>query len=71
MFVIFGIALRTKQLGSGSFLCPLEKEQKGYRHIGQSEWFSLFFIPILKVRDGQSYVECQSCGSRYPASVLD
>lgn len=71
MLVIFGIASRTRQLGSGSFPCPLEGAHKRYKHIGQSDWFSLFFIPILKVREGDSYVQCQSCESRYPASVLD
>ena len=70
MLVIFGLTPRWQQVGKGRFLCPYEGAERNYKQFAESEWFTLFFIPIFKVRDGGQYVECQSCGSRYPRKVL-
>ncbi len=70
MFVIFGTSIRRKQMGSGSFLCPFEDKERAFKHIKESDWFTLFFIAIFKWRDGDEYVECQSCATRYPPKVL-
>jgi transcription elongation factor Elf1 len=70
MFVIFGIAARTTRKSSGSFHCPYENKDASYEEFHESEWFSLFFIPLVKVRDHLGYVECRNCGSRYPTAIL-
>lgn len=70
MFVIFGLSPRWKQVGKGRFQCPYEARERAYKQFQESEWFSLFFIPLFKWRDGGEYVECQGCGSRYPKTVL-
>ena len=70
MFVIFGLAPRTQRIESGRFHCPYEDQESSYRLFRESEWFSLFFIPVFKVREAGHFVECLSCGSRYPRAVL-
>ena len=71
MFFIFGIGPKTIQTETGQFHCPICKINTQYAIQQQRQYFSLFFIrliPLSKPRYGR--VECQSCGTKMPMSVL-
>jgi predicted RNA-binding Zn-ribbon protein involved in translation (DUF1610 family) len=70
MFVIFGASTRTKELGHGEFPCPRCGQTRHYLHRKHALWFSLFFIPILKLKDMGEEVVCTHCGTIYDAGVL-
>lgn len=70
MFVIFGFGPRTKVIEEGEFHCPVDGGQRSYAQKQVSQWFTLFFIPIFRWGKSEDYVECKSCGTRYPSDVL-
>jgi transcription elongation factor Elf1 len=70
MFVIFGTSTRTKELSHGEFPCPRCGQTRHYIHRAQALWFSLFFIPILILKDMGEEVVCAECGTMYDTGVL-
>jgi len=63
-FFIAGVQPRTLALEDQSRNCPscgiLQARLKRMDH-----YFSLFFIPLLRVRKGNPFLECSSCGILY------
>jgi predicted RNA-binding Zn-ribbon protein involved in translation (DUF1610 family) len=70
MFVIFGTSTRTYELGHGEFRCPRCGQTRHYTYRGRALWFSLFFVPILKLKDLGEEVQCAECGTIYDAGIL-
>lgn len=60
MFVIFGITPKTVLLPEPAQRCQVcGRAQAQAKRVDQ--YFSLFFIPLFRVRQGAPFVECNHC----------
>jgi hypothetical protein len=71
MFFIFGLNDRQKEISSGSFTCPHCGAIRNYKLMHAGRYFSLYFLPIFKVKDLGEYVACQTCKHIYQPEVLN
>ena len=71
MIVIFGTRGREVEVGTGTFNCPRCQAERGYVRKRAGTYFTLFFIPIFRVKDHGELIECQTCHQKYQVSVLD
>lgn len=70
MLVIWGWKARYSTLSTGTFYCPHEDGDRGYRHQQARRWFTLFFIPLIPLSVLGDFIECSSCGRQYDPVVL-
>lgn len=68
--IIYGTKVREKEIATGQFNCPNCKTARSYKHKRIVKYFSLFFIPLFKIKDLGEYVECQECHNQYKPGVL-
>jgi uncharacterized tellurite resistance protein B-like protein len=68
--IIWGWKARYSTLSTGSFYCPHEDGDRGYRHRQARRWFTLFFIPLIPLAVLGDFIECTSCGRQYDPVVL-
>jgi transcription elongation factor Elf1 len=68
--IVWGSRGRQMKLGSGEFNCPRCNTKRTYTHKRSTVYFTLYFIPLFKVRDLGEYVECDTCKQSYEMSVL-
>jgi hypothetical protein len=71
MILIVGTRGREIESGSGTFHCPRCAVERTYIRRRVATYFTLFFIPLFKVRDLGEYVECTTCHQRFELAVLD
>jgi len=61
-FFIGGIQPKTVTLEDAPRMCPVcGLYQARLKRVDQ--YLSLFFIPIVRIKKGASFLQCQSCGS--------
>lgn len=60
MFIIAGISSRIKVLEGNPRICPSCGLARAYLKRSDS-YFSLFFIPLFRVRKGVSFIFCERC----------
>ncbi len=70
MLVIWGFRVRGRMVGSGTFFCPSCGGDRPYVHKQARRWFTLFFIPLIPLKEMGEYVECQTCRATFQPSVL-
>lgn len=68
--VIWGLRWRDKTKSEGTFFCPHCGQMRPYQLKRPGYYFSLFFIPLLRVWKRSDVVECQVCKSRFDPGVL-
>jgi hypothetical protein len=68
--IIYGSRTMTSTRGQGDFFCPLCKRQRGFSHVSNTRWFTLYFIPIFPIYKQGEYVQCNSCGEGFAMEVL-
>jgi zinc-ribbon family len=68
--IIFGWRSLLKILGVGEFHCPRCQVDVGYELVRPRQWFTLFFIPVIPMSWGQTFVRCTRCRGTYRESVL-
>ncbi|HLY26662.1 MAG TPA: zinc-ribbon domain-containing protein [Aggregatilineales bacterium] len=68
--IIWGTKGRIKDVGSGQFLCPSCRAVRMYKHKHAARYFTLYFIPLFKIKDLGEFVECQTCGGTFKTTVL-
>ncbi len=71
MIIIFGTRGREVEVGTGTFKCPRCQAERAYARKRAGTYFTLFFIPIFRVKDHGELIECQTCHQKYQVSVLD
>ena len=71
MFFIAGIKGDTTTVARGEFFCPRCNTYTRYNHNQVHEKATVFFIPVIKLRQLGEYIECQSCDSTYEIGVLE
>ena len=66
-FFIAGIQPKTIEIEGQSRMCPscglYQSRLKRVDH-----YFSVFFLPLFRVRKGRPYMECRSCGGLFSES---
>lgn len=70
MILIWGFKAISKTLSEGTFFCPREGGDRPYRLRSARRWFTLFWIPLIPLKELGTYVECTSCKSTYYESAL-
>ena len=70
MLLIFGTKVRYLPMEAGTFYCPDEGGDRGYTLLEARRWFTLFFIPLIKLGVLGYVVECDSCHRQYDQRTL-
>ena len=65
MILILGTNTRETEAGSGRFHCPRCRTQRAYVQKRVGLYFTLFFIPLFRVKTLGDVIECQTCHERY------
>ena len=70
MLLVFGVRQLYALVATGRFHCPVCGVDRGYRLRHPRSWFHLFWIPLVPMRQGEPFVECDVCRSRFEPGVL-
>ncbi len=60
MIFIAGVSPKTTVLDQTARLCPVCGLARARMH-RVDHWFSLFFIPVLRVKKGDAFIFCDRC----------
>lgn len=69
--IIFGTRGVRFTMSEGEFNCPQCASNQRYKHKKVTQFFTLYFIPIIPLGRKGDYVECQSCRGTFVSRVLD
>ncbi len=73
--IIFGARPRVTSVDSGTFLCPncstSRDQQRRYERKRSRNYFTLYFVPLVPLGNGQEFIECQNCQTAFDPTVLD
>jgi uncharacterized tellurite resistance protein B-like protein/uncharacterized Zn finger protein (UPF0148 family) len=69
-FIIFGTRGIRSTVKQGTFFCPQCVSEKNYKHKKVTQFFTLYFIPLIPLGNKGEYVECQTCRNTYIERVL-
>ena len=64
MFILFGFSSKPKVEGVIKNKCPSCQKKSLIRIVKVTEWFTLFFIPVIPL-GSKVFLECLQCGSGY------
>jgi hypothetical protein len=70
MIIIWGSRLILITIGSGTFICPRCQVTRQFRHRRFVRFFTLYYIPLFPIGEGQHFVECRGCQSHFIPEVL-
>lgn len=70
MLIIFGTKARHVPMEAGVFHCPDEGGDRSYTLLEARRWFTLFFVPMIRLGVLGYVVECESCGRHYDQRTL-
>ncbi len=68
--LVWGFRPRQKTVDKGTFFCPRCNDLRPYRRKRSGRYFTLYWVPIFRVRKLGDYVECQVCKSQYDPGIL-
>src|SRR5215212_987399 len=71
MLLVFGVRYLYALVATGRFHCPVCGVDRGYRLRHPRAWFHAFWIPLVPLRRGEPFVECDVCRSRFAEDVLE
>src|SRR5919199_3384690 len=71
MLLVFGVRYLYSLVATGTFHCPVCGVDRGYRVRNPRAWFHVFWIPVVPLRPGEPFVECDVCRSRFTPGVLE
>ena len=69
--IIFGTRGVNSTLEQGDFNCPQCEAIRPYKHKKVTQFFTLYFIPLIPLGNKGEFVECQSCKGTFITRVLD
>lgn len=70
-FIIFGTRGIRSTMQEGQFYCPQCDGQTRFKQKKVTQFFTLYFIPLIPLGNKGSYVECQSCRNTYIDRILE
>ena len=68
--IIFGTRGVKSTISQGEFNCPQCETTKNYKLKKVTQFFTLYFIPLIPLGKKGEYVECQSCKGTFIPNVL-
>lgn len=71
IFFVFGSRPRTTETGRGNFVCPHCQQERPYVQNKMQNYFTLYFVPLIPLGNGQEVVECLHCGHVFEPEVLN
>lgn len=69
--IIFGTRGVKSTMEEGTFLCPQCNCEERYKYKKVTNFFTLYFIPLIPLGKAGEYVECQRCYGTFVSRVLD
>ncbi|SFW25329.1 TerB family tellurite resistance protein [Cellulophaga fucicola] len=69
--IIFGTRGVRSTKATGNFNCPQCELNREYRHRKVTQFFTLYFIPLIPLGSKGEYVECNHCKGTFITRVLD
>jgi len=69
--IIFGTRGVKSTMKEGQFLCPQCANTQNYKHKKVTNFFTLYFIPLIPLGKAGDFVECQTCKGTFVSRVLD
>jgi hypothetical protein len=70
MLLIFGLTVRARPMEAGRFHCPNEGGDRTYTLREMRRCFTVFFVPVLPLKELGNVVECDSCHAQYDEVTL-
>ena len=64
MFLIAGVQPKRKRLDGQARTCPQCGARSAYR-LRHDQYLSLFFVPLLRVKKGETVLWCENCRRAY------
>lgn len=68
--IIFGTRGVRSTIKEGQFFCPQCNGKTRYKHKKVTQFFTLYFIPLIPLGNKGQYVECQRCRNTYIERIL-
>lgn len=69
--IIFGTRGVRSTKATGNFNCPQCEANRGYKHKKVTQFFTLYFIPLIPLGNKGEYVECNHCKGTFITRVLE
>ncbi len=71
MLVIWGIREHDETLSQGEFFCRTCNALSPYCLCERRSYFSVFFLPIWRLSDGEQFAKCERCGTRFGVDEIN
>jgi len=71
MLLVFGVRALAAVVTTGLFHCPSCGGDRRYRLLRPRMWVHVFWVPLVPLRPGETYVECDGCPGRFHPGVLE
>jgi uncharacterized tellurite resistance protein B-like protein len=68
--IIFGTRGVRSTVTEGTFVCPQCVSSQRYKHKKVTQFFTLYFIPLIPLGNKGEYVECAGCRNTYITRIL-
>jgi uncharacterized tellurite resistance protein B-like protein len=68
--IIFGTRGVRSTVTEGTFVCPQCVSAQHYKHKKVTQFFTLYFIPLIPMGNKGEYVECLGCRNTYITRIL-
>lgn len=69
--IIFGTRGIRSTKATGKFDCPQCEADRDYKHKKVTQFFTLYFIPLIPLGNKGEYVECTHCKGTFVTRILD
>jgi hypothetical protein len=70
MLIIWGFRVRSSSVGGGEFFCPSCGGDRHYDLKKARRWFTVFFLPLIPLKELGQFIECSTCKKTYNDGVL-
>jgi hypothetical protein len=69
--IIWGFRIVYSFLSQGVFFCPEEGADRPYALKSRRRFFTIFFIPLIPLKQLENVVECGNCKTKFQETVLN
>jgi hypothetical protein len=70
MLILWGLSVIYRTLGRGVFFCRRCGGDREYRQRAGRRYITIFFIPLVPLKQTGEHVQCLTCKTRYVTEVL-
>ena len=65
MLFLFGEQIKSESIEEGVFNCPVCRDQQRYQRVVETNYFTVFMLPVLAITKLADYCQCAICGSSF------